>query len=153
MGTVVGIDPGLHCGYAVIDEDTGDRIDSGVWELKTTDDGLGMIGLRLRRHLLELLGTGKVVALAYEDVARHAGTKAAHKYGGIIQVVTMTCDSCGMHAYTGIPVGTIKKTATGKGNASKGAMVDAAMRRFGIVLPGEDEADALWIAETLRRQL
>ena len=44
--------------------------------------------------------------------------------------------------YGGVPVGTIKKHATGKGNASKDEMV-AAMRVLGHNPTDDNEADAL----------
>jgi len=54
--------------------------------------------------------------------------------------------------YMGIPVGTVKKLATGKGNANKAAMVAAAARRWALADAVDDnEADALWVAETWRR--
>lgn len=44
--------------------------------------------------------------------------------------------------YQGVPVGTIKKNATGKGNAGKQEMIAAAIKRGHA--PGDDnEADAL----------
>ena len=45
-------------------------------------------------------------------------------------------------AYQGVPVGTIKRYATGKGNADKAAMV-AAMRARGFAPADDNEANAL----------
>lgn len=41
---------------------------------------------------------------------------------------------------------TLKKYATGAGNARKSAMCGQAIRRFGLDDIGEDEADGLWLA-------
>jgi len=53
--------------------------------------------------------------------------------------------------YQGVPVGTIKRHATGKGNAPKQAMIDAARAR-GFSPADDNEADAiailLWAIET-----
>jgi len=53
--------------------------------------------------------------------------------------------------YQGVPVGTIKKHATGKGNANKQAMIEAA-RANGFSPKDDNEADAiailLWAIET-----
>ena len=51
---------------------------------------------------------------------------------------------CELHEvpYLGVPVGTIKKHATGKGNAGK-AEVIAAMRTKGFRPKDDNEADAL----------
>ena len=54
-------------------------------------------------------------------------------------------------AYQGVPVGTIKKHATGKGNAGKGEVI-AAMRLLGHPVTDDNEADALallhWAIDT-----
>ena len=51
-------------------------------------------------------------------------------------------------AYSGIPVGTIKKHATGKGNASKAAMVESARLMIGTDSDlTEDEADAVCLLD------
>jgi Holliday junction resolvasome RuvABC endonuclease subunit len=54
-------------------------------------------------------------------------------------------------AYQGVPVGTIKRHATGKGNANKDAMMAAARAR-GFSPADDNEADAiailLWAIET-----
>ena len=47
----------------------------------------------------------------------------------------------------GIPVGTIKKHATGKGNASKEMMIEAARKKLGYKDDDDNEADALWILD------
>ena len=44
--------------------------------------------------------------------------------------------------YQGVPVGTIKRFATGKGNADKAAMI-AAMRARGYLPADDNEADAI----------
>ena len=48
----------------------------------------------------------------------------------------------GAATYQGVPVGTIKKYATGKGNANKAAMI-AAMQALGFQPADDNEADAL----------
>ena len=81
---------------------------------------------------------------------RHAGTDAAHVYGGLIATLTAWCELRGM-PYQGVPVGTIKRHATGKGNANKQTMI-AAMRARGFEPADDNEADAiailLWAIET-----
>ena len=64
------------------------------------------------------------------------------------QVDLSQCAEHDIRAY-GIPVGTVKKLATGKGNAKKAQMVAAAKRAFKHKQSfGEDESDALWILAT-----
>ena len=50
--------------------------------------------------------------------------------------------------YVIVPPSVVKKYATGKGNANKGAMIDAATRRYPHIETGGDDnqVDALWLA-------
>ena len=156
----IGIDPGLHCGWAMLSA-TGQRLASGAWDLSSKrHEGAGMRWLRLRRYLSELIceevrwsSTARSFVLGYEEVARHAGTDAAHVYGACIGEVQSWCELNAV-PYRGLPVATVKRAATGKGNASKEMMCMAALLVWRLPLPIDDnEADALWIAETLRRDL
>ena len=149
---VIGIDPGTQCGWAVLSND-GQRIASGVWNLSPGRfEGSGMRFFRLGTYFETLIaGTQSETLVAYEEVRRHLGTDAAHIYGGVIATITRLCETYAI-PYKGIPVGTIKKTATGKGNANKEAMMKAAEAHWGQWC-AEDESDALFCAETLRREL
>lgn len=151
---ILGIDPGTACGWAVLTLD-GARIASGTWSLAARrHEGGGMRYLRVRRHVEEILGQFAIEQLAYEEVRRHAGTDAAHVYGGIVSQITAVCESRSPPVpYTGAPVATVKRLATGKGNADKDAMIAAATELFGFT-PGDDnEADALFIALAASRGL
>tara|TARA_Y100000310_G_C20587056_1_gene765991 strand:+ start:679 stop:1137 length:459 start_codon:yes stop_codon:yes gene_type:complete len=147
----IGIDPGTSCGWAVLDED-GKRLASGIWDLKSRrHEGGGMRYVRAQRYVDELLRSFVGAQLGYEEIRRHAGTSAAHVYGGIIAQLTAVCETSGV-PYRGIPVATIKRCATGRGNSSKGDMERAAYRRWEHDCD-HDEADALWIAECMRHGL
>ena len=63
--------------------------------------------------------------LHFEEVRRHVSTDAAHAYGGFLATLTAWCEHQRI-PYQGVPVGTIKKHATGKGNANKAAVIAAA---------------------------
>lgn len=107
--------------------------------------------LRFRRWLEQLdLEAGLFEAVFFEEVRRHAGTDAAHVYGGLLGVLTAWCEEY-LVAYQGVPVGTIKRFVTGKGNADKAAMVDA-IRAKGFSPTDDNEADAiailLWALDT-----
>jgi len=151
---ILGIDPGTKCGWAL--RDPSGTMTSGVWDLAVKrHESAGMRFIRLRGHLNEIYNATPFDLLAYEEVRRHMGTDAAHIYGGIVAVIQEWCveiyDQQEVAAnHIGIPVGTIKKFATGKGNAGKAVMVDAAHVKWGEFGPlnGDDnEADARWIAE------
>lgn len=143
---VIGIDPGTSCGWAVLDTRAG-RVASGAWDLKPKrHEGGGMRYLRVRNYLRQLLAESPD-ALVYEEVRRHAGTTAAHVYGGIVATIQTLLEEHGI-PYMAIPVGTIKKHATGNGSASKAAMISAANERWHTRVSTDDEADALWCAQT-----
>ena len=149
---VIAIDPGTQCGYAFTDDGKVHVEQSGVWNLKPDrHSGGGMRYLRARKYLTELISGVDEVAVFYEEVRRHMGTDAAHVYGGIVGVITSLCEEQEI-PYQAIPVGTIKKRATGKGNANKQAMIDAAVKVFqpvGVVgmVCDDNQADALWILQ------
>ena len=74
---------------------------------------------------------------------RGAGTIAAQVYGGFLAHLTAWCEHERV-PYQGVPVGTIKRHATGKGNAGKEAVI-AAMTAKGHRPADDNEADALAI--------
>jgi Holliday junction resolvasome RuvABC endonuclease subunit len=145
MSRILGIDPGTNCGWAIVEG--GNVLASGVWDLKPRrHEGGGMRFVKFRSSLLRIIeGYGPLSAVGYEEVRRHAGTDAAHVYGGIVAVLSEALEGLRL-PYMGIPVGTVKKLATGKGNADKEAMIAAAAQVLGRE-PGDDnEADAIWVA-------
>lgn len=98
--------------------------------------------LRFKRWLRELKTIAQEIhAVYFEEVRRHAGVDAAHVYGGLMATLTTWCEHQNI-AYLGVPVGTIKKHATGKGNAGKTEVI-AAMRALGHPVTDDNEADAL----------
>ena len=81
---------------------------------------------------------------------RHVSTDAAQAFGGFLATLTAWCEHHQI-PYQGVPVGTIKKHATGKGNASK-VEVMTAVRALGHTPTDDNEADALallhWAIDT-----
>jgi hypothetical protein len=139
MNAVLALDLGTATGWALRAADG--RTTSGTQSFKPGRfEGGGMRYLHFRRWLTDTKAAG-ISAVYFEEVRRHAGVDAAHAYGGFLATLTAWCEHHGI-PYSGVPVGTIKRHATGKGNADKAAMLDA-MRRLGHA-PGDDnEADAL----------
>jgi hypothetical protein len=104
--------------------------------------GGGMRYLRFRRWLGDIATTnGGIGLIVYEEVRRHAGTDATHVYGGFLATLTAWCEDRNV-AYEAVPVGTIKRFATGKGNAGKEAVI-AAIRARGFNPADDNEADAI----------
>lgn len=102
--------------------------------------------LRLRNYLRELLDLQPPTVVAYEEVRRHMGVDAAHVYGGIVAVISEECEARRI-PYAGVPVASVKRHATGKGNAQKGAMIEAVKRLLPNFTGDDNEADAIWIAD------
>jgi Holliday junction resolvasome RuvABC endonuclease subunit len=102
-------------------------------------ESAGMKWLRLREWLNSF--NGKVDAVVLESVARHIGTDAAHAYGGALAEVTAWCAQQQIDC-SGVQVPTIKKFATGRGNADKKAMMEAAAA-LGFDVRDDNQADAI----------
>ena len=139
--TILALDLGTQTGWALASRDRS--ITSGSQSFKPQRfEGGGMRFLRFKRWLTDIKqfndGIDQVV---FEEVRRHVGVDAAHAYGGFMGQLTAWCEHHQI-PYQGIPVGTIKKHATGKGNASKDEMV-AAIRARGHTPADDNEADAI----------
>ena len=147
---VLALDLGTTTGWALRSADG--LITSGTVSFRPSRyDGGGIRYLRFRGWLEQLAAdAGMIGAIHFEEVRRHAGTDAAHVYGGLLATLTAWAEADGI-AYQGVPVGTIKGFATGKGNANKQAMMAATQAR-GFSPEDDNEADAiailLWALET-----
>ena len=139
--TILALDLGTTTGWALRGSDG--HITSGSESFRPQRfEGGGMRFLRFKRWLTELKAvTSGIDALHFEEVRRHVSTDAAHVYGGFLATLTAWCEHHQI-PYQGVPVGTIKKHATGKGNASKDEMVASARAR-GHAPADDNEADAL----------
>ena len=139
--TILALDLGTITGWALRGSDG--HITSGSESFRPQRfEGGGMRFLRFKRWLTELKAiTSDIDCLHFEEVRRHVSTDAAHAYGGFLATLTAWCEHHQI-PYQGVPVGTIKKYATGKGNASKDEMVASARAR-GHAPVDDNEADAL----------
>jgi len=141
--TILALDLGTTTGWAVHDEQ-GHILSGSISFKPGRFEGGGMRYLRFKRWLTETKASaGDIHAIYFEEVRRHAGVDAAHTYGGFLAHLTAWCES---HAipYAGIPVGTIKRFITGKGNANKESVI-AAVRARNFNPQDDNEADALAI--------
>lgn len=172
---IIGIDPATACGWAVLDE-KGNRRASGVWDLSVRPgEGAGFRFVRYVGYLRQCFaayGPLRDALLFYEAPAVHRVTMSRGAdlvSGGLIAHTTYQCEAKGI-PYKDLAIATIKKHATGTGIASKRMMVAAANERWGLELRmssrpnpkkegdqlwsfpggGDNEADALWIADTGR---
>ena len=149
-GALMALDLGTTTGFALKTSDGA--IASGTVSFRPSRyDGGGMRYLRFRGWLDSIAeDSGLPGAIHFEEVRRHVGTDAAHVYGGLLAILTSWCEQRGI-AYQGVPVGTIKRHITGKGNSDKAAVI-AAVRARGFNPTDDNEADALaillWATET-----
>jgi Holliday junction resolvasome RuvABC endonuclease subunit len=144
--TILCLDLGTSTGWALLScSPAGFNVISGVWDFRPGRfDGAGLRYVRFRAQLVELLLSTPVDVVFFEEVRRHVGADAARVYGALFGVVTSLCEERSI-PYEGIPVGTIKKSWTGKGNASKLMMIaEAAIR--GYTVEDDNEADAIALA-------
>ena len=153
---IVALDLGTKTGWCLCDTNEA-WWHSGTWDLSGSRyDSHGMRYVRFRTHLKELLANANSPGLvAYEEVRRHLGVDASHVYGGMIAILQEVCETeVRKVPYLGIPVGTVKKTACGKGNANKADMMQAARKRWPGWEPVDDnEADARWVAVAAAREV
>lgn len=148
---MLAIDPGTNCGYSWIDiaQPMPPGLNplphqSGIWDLsKNKFDSQGMRFIQLKRCLVEVAPDFVV----FEEVKfRHKSTHAAAMYWGVVAVIQSFCEENGIE-YTGVDTSRLKRRATGKGNAGKEAMIDAANDEFAINPPltNDNIADAMWL--------
>jgi len=143
--SVLTLDLGTRTGWML--KQRGGAQVHGIWDLKGDRfEGGGMRYLRFRRELMSLHEHSPIKMIFFEEVHRHNGTAAAHVYGGLAAEVMAFGEERDI-PYEGVPVGTIKKFATGKGNAGKDMMI-AACRKWGFEgVVDDNEADAICIMQ------
>ncbi len=139
--TILALDLGTTTGWALRGSDG--YITSGSESFRPQRfEGGGMRFLRFKRWLTEIKQScDEIDCLHFEEVRRHVSTDAAHAYGGFLATLAAWCEHHQI-SYQGVPVGTIKKHATGKGNAGKEDVI-AAIRARGHAPVDDNEADAL----------
>lgn len=139
-GTLLCLDLGTTTGWAL--QTTEGMTTSGRCEFKNDRyQGGGMRFLKFTQFLNQLHAHQPIAVVFFEEVRRHIGVDAAHAYGGFMAHLTAWCEANTI-PYEGVPVGTIKKHCTGKGNANK-AMMIASVKALGHEPADDNEADAL----------
>ncbi len=137
---ILSLDLGRKMGWAVRRKN-GD-IHSGMQHFKQDRfSGGGMAFLNFRVWLDTFNQADKIEIMVFEEVRRHLGTDAAHLYGAFMGQATAWAEEHKI-PYLGVPVGTIKRHITGKGNASKEEVIRSVVGR-GYAPMDDNEADAL----------
>lgn len=144
--TTLALDLGTRLGWAVSFGKDGEGkpdVLHGTTEFRLgRHESAGHRWIRFRAWLQEIAdGHGPITCVYYEEVRAHKGVDAAHMYAGFVSTLQAWCVSRDIE-YCGIPVATIKRSATGKGNANKAAVIEA-MRKLGFSPEDDNDADAL----------
>lgn len=136
MTRVLGLDLSLTAtGYAYTEEV------AGVFKPKTR----GMARLAdIRSSIMELAHVADVVVLEGYAFAR---PNQAHQLGELGGVIRLELHDRRV-PYVDIPPALLKRFATGKGNATKDAMLAAAIRRFAFEGDNNNAADA-WLLRAM----
>lgn len=181
MAYTVGIDQATQCGYALLDE-RGQRLTSGTWDLSIgKGEGAGYRFVRFvgyLRGLLDNFALGPENGLIFFEQPINYGQSGARGRDpvgpALVGHLQYQAELRGI-PYSPIAIASAKATAS-SGRASKAEMVEAANRRWGLKLPiaypppgaldskgkpklptfpggSDNEADALWIAETGRARI
>ena len=109
----------------------------------TANYGLDRVDEIRDRITLVLSGTPDLELVMIEGLAfaAHDNARQLAMLAGIIRMALFDAG----HAFLTVTPGTLKKYATGKGNAPKEAVVDAAQKRLRYQGYNNNEADALWL--------
>jgi Holliday junction resolvasome RuvABC endonuclease subunit len=133
--TILALDVATHCGWKTTTA-------SGVWNLTPKrDESSGMRLIRFKSKLAEICQLEKINLVVFE---RSAGF---HMNAVIVQselhgVLKLYLEESRIE-YKAYSATEIKKFATGKGNANKDKMVEAARTQFGYTGFDDNEADAI----------
>jgi Holliday junction resolvasome RuvABC endonuclease subunit len=138
---ILALDLGTRTGFAIASTADNAML-SGTWHFQPSRyDSSGMRFVKFRARLQETVESIRPDLVAYEEVRRHVGTSAAHVYGGLVAMLQTYCQEASID-YIAVPVATIKKHFTGKGNADKAKMI-AVARSLGFNPADDNEADAI----------
>ncbi len=144
---IVAFDLGTRLGWAR--QNAQGELDSGYHDLLNKADHKQPLSTRTATRFLnwrDFLGTQlrePTDLVVYEEVAMLRGMAATQIYAGMIAILLLACEDAKI-PYAGVPVATIKKHITGKGNAKKEDMINAVNAKFGDErITDHNEADAI----------
>lgn len=140
---VLALDLGTHTGFAVGVAAEPSAVISGVMDFSPGKfSGGGMRYVKFEAWLAKIIADTGANEVVFEGVRRHIGTDAAHIYGGFLAALSAFCEKRAL-PYAGVPVQTIKKWATGKGNAGKPLMISTVVGWGYTGVTDDNQADAI----------
>lgn len=132
---ILALDIATHCGWAT-------KTASGLWDFTLKrGESYGMKLIRFKSKVRETIDLEGIEIVSYERVAglHKAAIISASEMVGVLHDL---CIEKGVEI-TAYSAGEIKKFATGKGNANKAQMVQAAKEKYGYQGTSDDQADAI----------
>jgi Holliday junction resolvasome RuvABC endonuclease subunit len=131
---------------------------SGVVDFKPKrGESPGMRYVRLRVFLDKMSKAHPFELVAYEQPHHLRSGAATEVLVGLLTRVQEWCAERGLEGmrieHTNQSPTEVKKHAVGKGKASKLAMMLAAERKWGFEPKTDDEADALWLLDLVKKEL
>lgn len=134
---ILALDIATHTGWCT-------KTSHGTWKLSALrDESKGMKLIRFKKHLKEICALEEIHMIIFEmSSGQHRGALGVQNE--LIGIMKLFCEENGI-MYASFPSSTIKKHATGKGNANKEMMIKAAQEKLGYDGNDDDEADAMWI--------
>lgn len=144
MREILALDMATKTGWAMSSA-------SGVEDFKKKPgDSRGMIFIRFEAWLNEIITLKKPELIVYERP--HARGRAANEVlNGMLAFLVKVCAVHDIQ-YSDCPSTTLKMFATGKGNASKDAMMTAYKARWGKEPIDDNHADASWLLAWAQEQ-
>lgn len=142
---ILALDIATKTGYCTKDV-------SGVWDFTPRrDESKGFRTLKFKNAIEQILDDQKIDCVVFERVAgfHKASLIVMSELHGVLKSVL---EERGI-PYGGYSAGEIKKHATGKGNAKKPQMMEAAKDRFAIKIIDDNHADALWLYDLASQEL
>ena len=133
---VMGVDPSLTATGVAYADGSSETLS---WQ------GTGVTRLKAANHWAHFVHVDAelVVIEGYAFAARHSQAHALGELGGVLRLGFL---ESGVDVLE-VPPATLKKFATGKGNASKADVLVSAVKRLDYGGSSHDEADALWLRE------
>lgn len=143
---ILSLDIASTTGWAV------DTTTYGTWDFKTRkDESMGMKLIRFKAKLKEIHELTPLDVIIYERPAGKHANSIIHQ-SKLIAILEQFCEENKIQ-YRAYSASEIKKFATGKGNASKDDMIQAASSKYGYTGDDDNEADAIHMRELFRKEM
>lgn len=149
---ILTIDPGTKLGWA-LQLDWGMLL-SGVQRFELSrDESPGMRWLRFRAWLREMLAKSERIDVIYHERPHHRGGAATAVLEGFVSQLQAFAAERRIEIRA-VHSGTLKKSATGSGVASKPEMIAAAKTAYpGHEVADDNQADALMLLSLAKKEL